>query len=133
MTYNFNDKLIVIPDKEIHNLMQSLSLSKQDAIETWLADNDYEECEEQEELDKKAKKVKILKDITPKASQKERKPPEKKISSEKKELFNEILTHLQSIYGENVIILNENKLIQCKIGDISFKIDLIQSRPPKTK
>ena len=126
-----NGKSVNIPTKEIENLMASLELSQADAIDLWLCDNDYEEDEEQTELDEKAKKVKINKDIVPKKVKTERKKPIKVVSDEKKELFNEILEHLSEIYGENVEIMTENKLISVKIGDIQFKIDVIQQRKSK--
>lgn len=126
-----NGKTVNIPDKEIENLKTSLELSEKDAIELWLCDNDYETDENQQELDEKAKKVKINHEIAPVKSKKERKPPKKVVSSEKQTLFTDILTNLTEIYGENVKILTENKLISVEINGITFKIDVIQQRPPK--
>lgn len=126
-----NGKSVNIPTKEIENLMSSLGLSQADAIDLWLCDNDYEEDEEQTELDEKAKKIKINKDIVLKKSKKERKPPKKVVSSEKQTLFNDILNHLTENYGENVKILTENKLISIEINGITFKIDVIQTRSKK--
>ena len=131
MTYKFNGRSIVIPDKEINNLMSNLELSKQDAIDLWLSDNGYEINEEQEKLDETAKKVHINKDIDTKKSTKERKKPEIKVSDEKKQLFSTILNILNENYANNVTILNENKLISVKINEKTFKIDIIQCRPPK--
>lgn len=126
-----NGRSIVIADKEIEKLMNSLAISKEDAIDLWLDDNGYEVNEIAQELDEKASKVHIDRDIVQKSSKKERKKPEIKISSEKQQLFNEILTNLTEIYGKNVKILNENKLISIKIGNFSFKVDIIQQRPSK--
>ena len=53
-----------------------------------------------------------------------------KISDEKQKLFAEILANLKENH-ENVEILKENKLIQVKIGEKVFKIDLIEQRQPK--
>lgn len=53
------------------------------------------------------------------------------VSDEKQQLFLDILTNLQSIYGENVQILKENKLISVKINEKVFKIDVIQTRNKK--
>ena len=36
-----NNKVVKIPQKEIDNLMKTLELTEQEAIETWLDDNDY--------------------------------------------------------------------------------------------
>lgn len=126
-----NGKSVNIPKSEIKKLMSSLELSEKDAIDLWLCDNNLEEDEEQTELDEKASKVRIDKDIIQKKPKKERKKPEKKVSDAKKELFNEILSNLQDVYKENVEILNENKLISVRIGEKLFKIDVIETRPPK--
>ena len=126
-----NGKSVNIPKSEIEKLMSSLELSEKDAIDLWLCDNNLEEDEEQTELDEKASKVRIDKDIIQKKPKKERKKPEKKVSDAKKELFNEILSDLQDVYKENVEVLNENKLISVRIGEKLFKIDVIETRPPK--
>lgn len=126
-----NGKSINIPKSEIEKLMSSLDLSEEDAIDLWLCDNGLEEDEEQTELDEKASKVQISKDIVQKKPQKERKKPEKKVSDAKKELFSEILSDLQDVYKENVEVLNENKLIKCTINGKVFKIDIIETRQKK--
>ena len=126
-----NGKSVNIPKSEIEKLMSSLKLSEKDAIDLWLCDNNLEEDKEQIELDEKASKVRIDKDIIQKKPKKERKKPEKKVSDAKKELFNEILSDLQDVYKENVEVLNENKLISVRIGEKLFKIDVIETRPPK--
>lgn len=126
-----NGKSVNIPKSEIEKLMSSLELSEKDAIDLWLCDNNLEEDEEQIELDEKASKVRIDKDIIQKKPTKERKKPEKKVSDAKKQIFSELFEHLKTIYGENVSILNENKLISLRFNDKTFKIDLIEQRPPK--
>ena len=78
------DPLADIPDSEIDKLVQSLEISQQEAIDLWLCDNGYDDDEEQQELDEKASKVHIIKDVAPKKSSKPRKPIEKKVSDEKK-------------------------------------------------
>lgn len=133
MRYEFNGKNIVIPDSELNKLMSSLDISQDEAIDLWLCDNGYDEDEEQEELDEKASKVKILKEIDKKSPKKERKPVVRVVSDEKKALFNEILIDLRNIYGENIEVLTENKLISVKINGKSFKIDIIEQRKPKNK
>ena len=131
MQYNFNGKIINIPDREIEKLMSSLELTQADAIDLWLCDNGYEVDEEQKELVEKASKVRILKDVEPKNAKKERKVPEKKVSEQKKALFSEILSDLEDVYKGKVEVLTENKLISVNIDGIVFKIDIIQQRPPK--
>ena len=126
-------KTVNIPDNEIQNFMKSLDLTKEEAIQMWLEDNDYEVNEEQAELDAKAKKVKIDHGASAvdKTEKKEKKPRPKVASDEKKELFDEIFSNLAEVYGENAQIEKENKLIIVKIGEKTFKIDLIEQRKPK--
>ena len=62
---------------------------------------------------------------------KPKKPKTVKISDEKKELFSEILSDLEDVYKQNVKVLKENKLIQVKMGEKIFKIDVIEQRNSK--
>ena len=126
-------KVVNIPDKEIEKSMKLLDLSKEEAIQLWLEDNDYEINEELEELDSKAKKVKIQHGASAidKSEHKEKKPRVVKISDEKQALFGEIYLHLKEIFGDNVEIVKENKLLTVTQGSKVFKIDIIEQRPPK--
>ena len=60
MKYKFNGREIKIPDDEIENMMKILELSKEEAIATWLDDNDYTTNDEVEALTQKAKDVIII-------------------------------------------------------------------------
>lgn len=136
MIYNLNGKNINIPDKEIEKAMKSLELTKEEAIEMWLEDEGYLDNEEQIALTQKVKDSGIMTTIhgasAEKKEKKDKKPKTVKISEEKQALFTDILQNLQENY-ENVEILKQNKLIQVKINEITFKIDIIQQRPPKKK
>ena len=128
-------KVINIPDDEIKKSMKALDLNQIEAVQLWLEDNDYMENEEQNELDKKAKSVKIIHDAKDTTKEKkERKPRTSKVSDEKKSLFETILINLdrnENVSKENIEILKENKLILVKIGEKQFKIDLIEVRNKK--
>ena len=127
-----NGKVVNIPDKEIEKSMKLLELSKEDAIQMWLEDNDYEVNEDQAELDEKAKKVKIQHGASAiDKTQKEKKERKVIVSDEKQALFGEIYLHLKEIFGDNVEIVKENKLLTVTQGTKVFKIDLIEQRPPK--
>lgn len=128
-----NGKNVNIPDKEIEKNMKLLEISKEDAIEMWLEDEGYLDNEEQNELDEKAKKVKIDHGASAvdKSEKKEKKPREIKVSDEKQALFGEIVEKLAE-NGRNYEILKENKLICVKIGEKTFKIDLIETRQKKS-
>ena len=130
MVFNFNGKNLNIPDVEIKNAIEKLGLSKEDAIQMWLEDNDYLENEEQAELQEKASKVKIDHGASGKIGEKKKTPRTIKVSDEKVTLFDFIVGNLLTKY-ENVDILKENKLIQVEIDGKIFKIDLIEQRKPK--
>ena len=83
-----------------------------------------------EELEEKTKGQRVDHGIA-QEKRKDSKPRTVKISDEKKAVFHDILTNLQSIYGEKVEILKENKLISLEINGRKFKIDLIEQRKPK--
>lgn len=137
MYYNLNGKKINIPDKEIEKSMKLLDISKDDAIQMWLEDEGYLDNEEQNELEKKAKENRItatIHDAGDRTKRKQTKPKTVKVSDEKQALFAEIHEKMCE-YCDEVDgiceILKENKLIQVKIGEKTFKIDLIEQRPPK--
>ena len=132
MRYEINGKMVNIPDDEIAKAMKNLDLSQEEAIEMWLEDEGYLENEEQENLCKLAKENKITATIHKASEGKKRqsKPRTVKISDEKQKLFAEIFSNLQYDY-KDVEILKENKLIQVKIGEKVFKIDIIEQRQPK--
>ena len=131
--YNFNGKLLNIPKKEIEKSMKLLDLSLTDAIQMWLEDEGYLENEEQTHLCEVAKMNKITQNIH-QAGERGRKSSQKpktvKVSTEKTELFAEILQNLQENH-QNVEVLKENKLISVEINGKIFKIDLIEQRKPK--
>ena len=79
MKYVINKKEIEIPDEEIERLMDTLDLTEEEAIDTWLCDNDYEINEEEEELTKKAKANRITATIHEAKVEKERKPRAKTV------------------------------------------------------
>lgn len=129
-----NGKSVNISDKELEKIMKNLEVDKDEAIQIWLEDNDYEVNEEQVALDEKAKKVKIQHEATADKEKKDKKPHTVKTSDEKKELFSSILENLTRCIGvekENITVLKDNKLIEVKIGEKIFKVDLIEQRPPK--
>lgn len=128
-----NGKVVNIPDNEIEYNMKALELSKEEAIDLWLEDNDYQVNEELEELDSKAKKVKIDHQASAidKTEKKDRKPRTVKVSDTKQAVFTNIHNFLVETYGGSVDILKENKLLSLKIGDKTFKVDLIEQRPKK--
>lgn len=131
MKYTVNGKSVNIPNEELEKSMKALELTREEAIQLWLEDNGFEENEEQNALDEKAKKVKVNHGAGESGKGKSAKPRTVVVSDEKKTLFEDIFSNLVEIYGENAKIEKENKLIIVKIGEKTFKIDLIEQRKPK--
>lgn len=137
MRYDFNDKMVNIPDQEIEKAMKNLNLTKDEAIEMWLEDEGYIDNPEQLELCQKAKDNKITATIHQASGdrpKKQSKPKTVKVSSEKQDLFTLLEVTLDDYckeIGGKRTILNPNKLIQVELNGKTFKIDLIEQRKPK--
>lgn len=140
MDYVLNNRTIKIPDKDIQNLQKTLELSKEEAIETWLSDNDYISDETVEELTKKAKENKITGKIhgaKAETAKKERKPREKKENPLKKQIIAGIhdyfLDEIGHIFPKDttISIKNDEKYIDLCIDGLEFTINLVQHRPKK--
>ena len=134
MKYNFGNKVLNIPDEEIKNLMDTLELTEEEAIETWLDDNDYTENEEVEKLTKKAKEngVKIRGESdAPKAKrvvERKANPTKEKIIA----ILAETLAKQDNLM--NIKVTNIGKLIEFTDNEgNSFKLDLVQRRNKKSK
>ena len=132
-------KQITIPDAEIQKLEKTLSLSKEDAIYTWLCDEDYLTDETEQELTTKAKENRITATIHQAKSDKPRKPTkrERKPDLEKEKIIKILANFLQKSKDELEIdvdfveITNKSKIIEFSVGENHYKLDLIKKRPPK--
>ena len=125
-----NGKVINISDKEIQNYMIKLDLSKQESIDLWLEENDYQENEECNKLDDKAKKVKINHGVA-NEKPKEKKPHTVKVSDEKTEIFERLTEFLRENYEFSVE--KNNKMFKIFKNGKEFKLDLVETRQKKEK
>ena len=111
--------------------MKILSISKDEAIQMWLDDNDYTTNEVVEELTAKAKQNHITATIhsagTGTHQKKARTPKE---DPEKTDLIQFLAENLQN-KAENVIISNKTKIIEFDLKGNHYKLDLIRQRKPK--
>jgi len=132
-----NGKIVNIPDKDLTNLEKSLEISHNEAILTWLSDNDYISDETVEELSEKAKKNRISATIhqakAENSAKKERKPREKKENPLKRQIIDAIFAGLSENLPENAIIdiKNDEKYIDLCINGLDFTVNLVQHRPKK--
>lgn len=140
MDYTLNGRTIKIPDKDIQNLQTTLELSKEEAIETWLSDNDYISDETVEELTKKAKENRITGKIhgaKAETAKKERKPREKKENPLKKQIISGIhdyfLDEIGHVFPKNttITVRNDEKYIDLCVDGVEFTINLVQHRTKK--
>jgi hypothetical protein len=133
ITYELGKRKIRIPDEDINKYMKNHGLTQDEAIQVWLEDEGYLENEEQEILETRAKENRItatIHEAGDKVKRKRSTPRTVKVSDEKQQLFNEITETLE-VSGLEFEILKENKLIQVKIGEKIFKIDVIEQRTKK--
>lgn len=129
MTYSLNGKNIHIPDAEISKNMKLLGISRDEAVQMWLEDEEYIKNDVVEELTEKAKINKINHEAKAlkqrKATKRERKP------DEEKENLIEILANCLKNAGFTAEITNKSKIIEFNVGENHYKLDLIKQRPPK--
>lgn len=129
MKKEVNGKTVNVNEKEVANLMESLDLSEDEAVNLWLEDNGYMESAEYTEALEKAKNFKVDHG-TSGTKHKTHRTVKRKVSDEKKEVFAAIVAGLKD-NGFEPNIEKENKLITLEVNGIKFKVDLIQQRPPK--
>lgn len=127
MIYNFRGKNLTIPDAELKKSMKSLDLTKEEAIQLWLSDNNYEENETVEELTEKAKSVRHYE-----KSDKPRKKStrERKVDEEKKRFLTDIQTLIEGLGGNVTNVKNEAEF-SYTFGENSYTVKLIKHRPSK--
>ena len=137
MKYEFNGKVLNIPDDFIQNAMKNLSIDKDEAIQLWLEDNDFEVNEEQEALDAKAKaNVKVANIVKARAAEPGKKKTQrervKKEDPTKEGVIAALAKALPELANaENVTIVNAGKLITFTIGEDTYKLDLVRQRKAK--
>ena len=131
MTITVNGKAVRINEQEVSKIATGLGISKQEAVQVWLEDNEYIENAEQVKLDTKAKSNRITatihqaKAINTKKTQRER---VLKDDPTKENLIKCIKVLLEGKGCEKVEIVNKTKLISFTLGGDTFKLDLIRQR-----
>ena len=126
-----NGKNIRIPKNTIENLMKTLKLSEEDAIQVYLEDEGYEINEEQEELTKKAKENRITATIhKAEGKTREKRKIERRANPDKEDLIRGLAEYLTGVAAD-VKVTNIGKLIEFKYNDKLFKLDLIETRIKK--
>ena len=132
-----NGRTVNIPDQDLQKLQTALGISHNEAVYTWLVDEEYIQDATVEELSDKAKKNRITATVhqakADKSQKKERKPREKKANPLKKQIISAIFTGLCNNLDENTVIdvENDEKYIHLSVNGLEFTINLVQHRPKK--
>jgi ribosomal protein L12E/L44/L45/RPP1/RPP2 len=136
-----NGRTINIPDKDIERLQKSLNISYNEAVYTWLVDEEYITDETVEELSEKAKKNRITATVhqakADNSQKKERKPREKKENPLKKQIISGIhdyfLDEIGHIFPKDttITVRNDEKYIDLCVDGLEFTINLVQHRAKK--
>lgn len=132
-------KVINIPDKDIERLQKNLSISYNEAVYTWLCDEEYITDATVEELSEKAKKNRITGTIhqakATKSDKKATKPRERKENPLKRQIIDAIFAGLSQNLPENVEIniTNDEKYIEFVVDGRSFTVNLVEHRQKKEK
>jgi len=125
MKYDFNGKILNIPDKELENSMKSLEISREEAIQMWLDDNDYTINEVVEELSEKAKKN--IKRYEQSDKKRKTSTRERKVDDEKKAFLAGFRIFAESKGGIVTTVKNEAEF-SFIYGENSYTVKLIKHR-----
>lgn len=129
-----NGKVVQVPNKEVANLQAQLKISRAEAVDLWLFDNDYIENEEEQALTAKAKENRITATIHEARAEVKQKTQRERVVKEdkvKEGIIQAVADMLPNLQAENVVIEKKGKLITFTVGEDKFKFDLIRQRPPK--
>lgn len=130
MVVNVNGKDINVNEKEVNKLVEVLGINEEEAIQTWLEDNDYEVNEEVAELTKKAKENKITATIHGAKKVRAKREVTRKEDPDKEWLITELADALGKL-GISYNVANAGKIIEFEYNSNSYKLDLVKRRPAK--
>ena len=121
-------------EAEILHNMKALSITREEAEELWLFDNDKADNEEADRLTKKVKDNKIMGTIheakAENAKKTSRKPRTTKENPEKADVITKVADFLTK-FVENVTITNKERQIAFSIGENDYELTLVAKRKSK--
>jgi hypothetical protein len=130
MRYKVDGKNISIPDAYLEKQMKTLGLTRQEAVDLYLADEGIQGNEIVAEMTAKAKAAGVGAKAT--GERKERKAPERKPDMVKRAIIEGLDTYIQTIDGvENVEVTNIERMIAFEYAGDKFEITLTKKRKPK--
>ena len=127
----------MMPDEKwIQSTMKTLDLTREEAIEMWMDDQDIDQGKAKD-FDLDPEKQKVVKEMTKaggKARAKETKPRERKPNDEKRTIIQDLngfLVNNCQNYINSVEIVNVEREITFKIGENAYSLTLTCHRKPK--
>ena len=112
MIVKVNGKDIKVNENEVNKLVEKLGISEEEAIQTWLEDNDYEVNEEVVKLTKQAKDNKITATIHGAQKVRAKREVVRKEDPDKENLISWLAQFLtDNVSVENLQVTNVGKLI----------------------
>lgn len=127
-----NDKVVRVDKSYLDNMVAALEIDMDEAVLTYLEDEEYEINDEQEQLTKKAKENRITATIHQAEDRtKERKKAVRTVKENptKEMVIAEMFKSIQNIAGvTDCRIENKTKIITFTLNGENYKLDLIQRR-----
>lgn len=120
----------------LEKMMANLEIDMDEAVMTWLEDEEYLINDDQEDLCIAAKENKVLANVRKgdrdAAKEKKKTTRTVKVNPFKEEIVAKIAEMLDQLNGvENVVIENKGKIVTFDCNGESYKVDLIQKRKSK--
>lgn len=127
-----NDRVVRVDKSYLDNMVAALEIDMDEAVLTYLEDEEYEINDEQEQLTKKAKENRITATIHQAEDRtKERKKAVRTVKENptKEMVIAEMFKSIQNIAGvTDCRIENKTKIITFTLNGENYKLDLIQRR-----
>ena len=120
----------------LKKMMNNLEIDMDEAVMTWLEDEEYLINDDQEDLCTAAKQNKVLANVRKgdrdTAKEKKKTIRTVKVNPVKEEIIAKIAEMLDQLNGvENIVIENKGKIVTFDCNGESYKVDLIQKRKNK--
>lgn len=120
----------------LEKMMANLEIDMDEAVMTWLEDEEYLINDDQEDLCIAAKQNKVLANVRKgdrdTAKEKKKTIRTVKVNPVKEEIIAKIAEMLDQLNGvENIVIENKGKIVTFDCNGESYKVDLIQKRKNK--
>lgn len=131
-----NGKKVVAATEFLEKMMANLEIDMDEAVMTWLEDEEYLINDDQEDLCIAAKQNKVLANVRKgdrdTAKEKKKTIRTVKVNPVKEEIIAKIAEMLDQLNGvENIVIENKGKIVTFDCNGESYKVDLIQKRKNK--